>query len=92
MTLPGHGGGIKRRDVVEIWLREQMELCDDSDVLIHLGTGDPARLDSVLDRCITGYQGGATAASYPIARVVESSPFPPSGQSAESARRTSPAL
>lgn len=39
-----------------IWLRDRMELSDDSDVLIHMGTGDQARLDPILERSITGYQ------------------------------------
>lgn len=41
---------------MDIWLRESAELTDDSDVLIHMGTGDPGRLDPILERCITGYQ------------------------------------
>ncbi len=41
---------------MNIWLRDAVELTDDSDILIHMGTGDPARFDPILDRCITGYQ------------------------------------
>jgi len=41
---------------VNIWLRDHVELSDNSDVLIHMGTGDGARLDLILGRSITGYQ------------------------------------
>lgn len=41
---------------MDIWLRDSLELTDDSSVLIHMGTGDADRLDPILDRCITGYQ------------------------------------
>ena len=45
-----------REEPLDIWLRDSGELTDDSNVLIHMGTGDADRPDPILDRCITGYQ------------------------------------